>query len=192
MGPSNKYWFKSWDNERSDNLPFSFYKWFFVSGAGGGLTKVDGIPNDMCSAPDVKSILLKNRYTLDFRVKPSGVSSFDELFNNLEEMLLKRITSFIELCTVFRTDFSFLVLRAPAVLMYLATYNILHKSADDAICKKIQNFFKILDENIEKLFNTLQPENFIITSDHGMAPQKYHVNYNSYLADIGYLEKNTP
>lgn len=162
---------------------------FFVSGAGGGLYSVKGIPREMCDSEKTLDILKKKEYIIDLRFKPSGIEDIDILFKKLEEMLLKRTESFIDLSKKENPELAFLVFRAPSVIFYLAMSEIEYKY-NKIWNNKMEHFFELFDDNLKKIFNELNPENFIITADHGMVSQKYHANYNVFLQKYGYLKKN--
>ena len=159
---------------------------FFVSGAGGGLTKVDGIPTAMCSSQEVKDFLEGIQYILDIRFKPSGIEDTDKLFDDLENMMAKRTDAFTDLSLSHEIDFGFLVYRAPVVLLYLAMYEIVDGESSSHIKVRLSSFFSKLDKNLEKIFNKLEPKNFILTADHGIDAQREHVNYNVILERLGY------
>lgn len=163
---------------------------FFVSGAGGGLTKVEGIPKEMCSDEEIRTFLENEGYVLDLRLMPSGIQDKTKLFDSLIEMMTIRVNAFIKLSKERKIDFGFLALRAPTVVTYLAMSEITRYKngvATNEWKQILEKFFSKLDQLIEKLFNELKPENFIVTSDHGVTDQRYHVNFNRFLFDKGYL-----
>lgn len=165
---------------------------FFVSGAGGGLNKIKGIPLEMCSNESIREILQDNGYILDIRLTPSGIKEIDELFNKLEEMMIKRTKLFIELLKKYKADYAFIVFRAPVIIEYLAMSEIdaIKKNNYSNIWKdKLDDFFSLFDSCIEDIFKATLPDNFIITADHGMVNQRYHVNFNNFLQKNGYQKK---
>lgn len=168
---------------------------FFVSGAGGGLYSVKGIPSEMCNSDETRKILEDEGYEIELRFKPSGIVDIDELFDRMNKMMTKRFDTFIKLSVKEQNDFGFLALRATANLQYVIMKEIenylLKKTQKEIWKKNIENHFRLLDHNIKKLFESLKIKEFIITADHGMVPKKYHANYNIILNDINVLGYKT-
>lgn len=162
---------------------------WFISGAGGGLTKVRGIPEDMCSSKEIKEILENDKYIVDLRLQPSKLFDIDDFFNKSTLMMKIRIKNFIKLNKKFPVDFSFLVLRAPTNVTYAGMYEIEEKK--NPLWKiKLEDYFKALDNSLKDVFQKLNPTNFILTADHGVEPQKFHANYNIFLSKKNYLSFN--
>lgn len=164
---------------------------FFVSGAGGGLTKVEGIPSEMCSDEDIRDSLQQRDYILDLRLKPSGITDKHLLFEKLTEMMVTRTDAFIDFSNERNVDFGFLAYRAPTVVTYLAMYEIERFKNGETTSeweKLLVNFFETLDNQLRKVFDQLSPDSYILTADHGVTHQKYHSNFNKFLNDAGLLE----
>jgi predicted AlkP superfamily phosphohydrolase/phosphomutase len=165
---------------------------FFVSGAGGGLYKVDGIPTEMCDSEITRKALESNSYEVEIRFITSGIKDPEIFFNALNNMMEKRVNAFIDLCKSQKTQFGFLALRASANLQYVVMREI--QAYMDGTLKNeywkslLENHYKLLDRLVEKIFTTLEPSEFIITSDHGQVPLKNHINFNVLLKDLGYLK----
>ena len=164
---------------------------FFVSGAGGGLTKVSAIPPEMVSGEFVTEVLRKHNYMVDLRLIPSGIDHLAYLFQLLEAMMLNRTRAFVELCLKHRTDVSFIAFRAPVVVTYLAMSEILfeHRGSNATWQALLAHFFELFDEILRTLFTELSPDRFVLTADHGSAGQKFHVNYNVLLESAGWLHR---
>ncbi|MFA5644520.1 MAG: alkaline phosphatase family protein [Patescibacteria group bacterium] len=168
---------------------------FFVSGAGGGLYSVEGIPEEMCSDKETQDLLTKNGYILELRFKPSGITDKKEMFEKMNLMMKKRFQSYTELAKKNNIDFGFIALRATANLQYVIMSEIknlfdLKNNKKNTWEKYIKEHYEILDKEIEKIFFQLKPDNFVITADHGMTNQEYHSNYNVFLNRNNYLKKD--
>ena len=53
------------------------------------------------------------------------------------------------------------------------------------IQKLLSSHFKVLDESIQRVFEHIKPENYIVTSDHGCVPYLYHANADALLLEKG-------
>lgn len=159
---------------------------FFVSGAGGGLTKVEGVPSEMCSGEATPEKLEAMNYVVDLRLVPSGITDTRQFFAELTSMMNKRFNAFCQLLEDNTCEFGFLVLRAPTVVTYAGMYEIVVKN-NKLWQTELSKFFLALDKGVEKCFRKLSPSNFIITSDHGCVSQEYLINYNVILEQLGYL-----
>jgi predicted AlkP superfamily phosphohydrolase/phosphomutase len=164
---------------------------FFVSGAGGGLYSVDGIPSEMCDSESTRKVLADLDYEIELRFKPSGIQNVEEFFKRTNSMMQKRFAAFKQLCENGGTEFGFLALRGTANLLYVIMSEVQRviESGDftSSWGRHIDTHFSLLDSLTKDLFETLKPKEFIVTSDHGLVPQKYHANYNIALADINKL-----
>ena len=80
------------------NVPTTFpapeVNGFFVSGAGGGVNKVDGIPPDLCHPKEIAPFLEQLGYKIDLRFGTAGIKDIQELFDRLCDMLEKRTEAF--------------------------------------------------------------------------------------------------
>lgn len=177
------------------NIPTTYpapkVRGFFVSGAGGGLYKVDNVPLEMCDSELTRDNLEENDYEVELRFKPSGIKDPASFFNSLNSMMKKRVNTYIKLCKSQNTDFGFLALRATANMQYVVMREIqayMDQRQEDRFWKELlEEHYELLDKLIEKLFTELQPQEFIITSDHGQVPLLYHINFNVLLSELGYL-----
>ena len=183
------------------NVPTTFpaqpVNGFFVSGAGGGVNKVDGIPESLCHPKSLASDLSKLGYKIDIRFGTAGIKDISQLFDQLSEMLEKRAEAFIELQKKYETEFAFVTFRATTVIQYLAMIEMqdyferqkgnkgtVHKSTElwDRGFKKL---YTTLDVCIKNVFEATNPDNWTVTSDHGAVPYRYRVNINKFMQASG-------
>lgn len=183
------------------NVPTTFpaqsVNGFFVSGAGGGVNKVDGIPKELCHPQTLADELAELGYEIDIRFGTAGITEIDNLFERLTKMLTTRTDIFLKLAKREQLDFGFLTLRAPTVVQYLAMSEIqayflreTDPQPSHAASEKWERGFKrlygALDECISRVINTLAPDHWILTSDHGAVPYRYQLNIDRFLQDAGF------
>ncbi len=176
---------------------------FLIAGGGGGVDKVDGLSDSLFYPRDARSILEENDYIVDLRLTSEGITSFDVLIDRLNVIVQNRAKSYISLVQKYKTDVGFLCFRVSTVLQYLAMSEIQailsmrsmpeigSKDPTAApnyskVQKRILEHFKVLDDAIKLVFDTLAPENYIITSDHGAVPYLHHINVDAFLVEAGY------
>ena len=183
-------------------FPAQIVDGFFVSGAGGGVNKVEGIPEELCYPKSLAKELQELGYVIDIRVGTAGIKDIQSLFDKINEMQEKRIEAFIRLCKQHQSDFGFVVTRATTDIQYLAmselqlyfAYRRGELKEEEAIKHSIwfENFekhYKLLDDLIKRLIEELNPEHFILASDHGAVPYKYKANFNAFLQNYGYQKQ---
>lgn len=188
------------------NVPTTFpaqpVEGFFVSGAGGGFNKVEGIPEDLCYPKSLAKELEKLGYVIDIRLGTAGIKDIQQLFDKVNEMQEKQVEAFIRLCKQKQPDFGFIATRATTVIQYLAmselqsylAYRRGEITEQEAIrhsiwFKNFEKHYALLDNLLKRLIEELNPEHFILTSDHGAVPYKYQVNFNNFLQGYGYQSK---
>ena len=188
------------------NVPTTFpaqpVEGFFVSGAGGGVNKVEGIPEDLCYPNSLAKELEELGYVIDIRVGTAGIKDIQLLFDKVNEMQEKRVEAFIRLCKKQQPDFGFIATRATTDIQYLAMSELQSYFAyrrgeltDEEANKHaiwFENFekhYNLLDQLLKRLIEELSPEHFIITSDHGAVPYKYKANFNAFLQNYGYQQE---
>ena len=172
---------------------------FFVSGAGGGMNKVAGIPDELCFPKTVVNDLASIGYLIDLRLGTAGLNDVSELFDLLEEMIDKRTEAFISLCGRYKVDFGFIAYRALAVLQYLGMSELnalwyrkglIDKSPGfepTAVwANRAEPFFAKFDECLKRAIVALAPEHLMITSDHGIGETEYVFNPNAFLKLHGF------
>ncbi|MCB4798324.1 alkaline phosphatase family protein [Neotamlana laminarinivorans] len=170
-------------------------KGFFISGGGGGKELKNGFDASICFPESYTEVLNSNDYILDERV-PSlvwekGLEKYNVFFEKLIEMTEKRILTYIELYKKEPVDFGFLVIRSVAVVHYLAMSEIdnfcnLNIPINNELLDNLKIFYKKLDGSIEKLFLSLNPENYIIFADHGISTLNESININKFLSSNGF------
>lgn len=165
----------------------------FISGAGGGLNNVKTIPDDLCSDAETKKILEKMNYVVDLRYATSGIKILEELFEKLNDMMLKRAEAFVAICNKDRSDFGFIAFRATTIIQYIAMSEIEHliesgktkggggNCDDRAIHQLLREHYSVLDGVLKLIWDSLNPERYILTADHGCVPFMNKVNLNHFL-----------
>ena len=176
---------------------------FFVSGAGGGVNKVDGIPAELCHPKSIVDFLSELGYKIDIRFGTAGIKDIDELFSRLCDMMERRAEAYVQLTEKHQQDFAFVTFRAPTVTQYLAMVELRRyfdqldgKSVEShAAAKKwdsgFEKLYGVLDSCIEKVVEASGADHWIVTSDHGAVPYRYRVSTNQFLEDYGYLNRAT-
>jgi len=177
---------------------------FMVGSAGGGISKVEGLPESLAKPEAVRKFLEENGYIVDIRITTSGITELVELFEKLKEKERTRTRLYIDLCKAHGIGFGFLVDRATTIVQYLCMSEIeaylagksmpeiaSSGAADthDAIFDLLEDFYRELDRNIEMLVTELAPEHFLMTADHNTVPYKFKGNMNAFLEDAGFLQK---
>ena len=162
---------------------------FFVSGAGGGVGKIEAIPPDVCFPEQIKNELIKLDYILDTRFVSSGIRKADIFLERLQKMQKKRTDAFISLCKKYSPKFGFLAYMGNTRIQYLAMSEIEPlvgnmRSHQNNFQRGILDLYKCLDESIGLMIDELQPEHVMIVSDHGAAPYLHSVNANDFLVKI--------
>ena len=171
-----------------------------VGSAGGGLNKVEGIPEALVSDDETREFLQEHGYIVDIRIPNDEIDETEELFKRLSEKESRRTQCFIELCKKNTPDFGFLVNRGNTIVEYLArseieSYEAISKMSEFMlpgapkgwVHSYLEKHFSELDSYIKRLYEELKPDHFIITADHGMLPSKYWANINPFLIKNGWL-----
>ncbi len=168
---------------------------FLIGSAGGGLDKVEGIPDALVYPSSLIPELEKNDYIVDTRLHSSGITGIEDLFDRVNTMERRRTETFVKLCREQNTDFGFVVNTGIRTIQYLAMSEIEKLMASENMNKErqieylLQDLYAKLDQNIQLLIDKLQPEHVIITADHGQAPYKYRGNINVFLEHHGWFIK---
>ena len=178
---------------------------FLVAGGGGGVDKVGGLPESLIYPNDLMPILNEEDYEVDLRLTSSGVTSFKKLVEILNRMVKKRAKTYCRLVEKYQPDLGFPCFRVSTTLQYLAMSELqaMFASQDmpevagqgngdyafSSIQKLLLKHFKILDDAIHEVFERLQPENYILTSDHGCVPYLHHANADALLQEVGFQNK---
>lgn len=183
--------------------PIANINGFIVGGGGGGMNKLQKIGDELCYPRDIAQWLNNREYIADLRLTTSGITDIKKFFEKFTLMVKKRTQAFIELSKKYHTDFSFIVYRALAIIQYLGMSEIeyLHQTENKPsgdpndersilFREELASFYRFFDTMLQKIFDTLQPERFIIVSDHAMVPYLKNVNYNEFLKKSGFLKPN--
>ncbi|WP_435624050.1 alkaline phosphatase family protein [Flagellimonas sp.] len=172
---------------------------FFVGGGGGGKS-LDSTYNDgtMFYPNEIVDVLMENRYVVDERV-PSllfdkKIFEIEAFFDRLIEMMDRRTQSYIDIYSQRPVQFGFLAYRAVATVAYLSMSEIQRvidgrPPLDASFSRQLKRFFSSLDKNIEKLFNQIKINDFVLISDHGITVFDSRVNFNFLLQKLGFQSK---
>lgn len=181
------------------NIPTTFpapkVDGFFVSGAGGGLNKVDGVPEAMCSPAAISTELEELNYVVDIRLGTAGISKIEDIFDKLEDMAERRVDAYIAMCQKYQPEFGFLAFRHLSVIEYLGMSEIMailgedDRPASAVWDQRLKPFFAHFDSLLKRLFDALAPARFLFTSDHGVGPTREYCNPNAFLQEKGYQPK---
>jgi predicted AlkP superfamily phosphohydrolase/phosphomutase len=181
---------------------------FMVGGAGGGINKVDGVPRALCDSDDTQELLNELGYIIDLRIGPGGVKTIHEMFDKIDKIAEIRADAFIELFDKHSPDFGFLCYRTIATAQYVCMSEIeamivseelndlgiggeSSKNILNPVQKRILQHFQILDSALERVYNHIQPDDFIICADHGIANYKFNANADAFLEKYGYLSRQS-
>lgn len=181
------------------NIPTTKYapqvEGFFVSGAGGGLAGVDGIPKEFCFPIEIAEYLNEQQYIIDTRLLSSRIKDMDEWLDRLKATMKKRTDCYIGLQNRYQTDIGFIAYIATQRMQYLAMSEIEdiianHGQAQNKLQEKIKDLFRYFDDLIGQLVDAVSPQNVMVVSDHGQSKYLYDINVNYFLKDIGYWNGN--
>lgn len=179
---------------------------FMVGSGGGGVNKVEGLPEGLVYPKEVQDFLEAQDYIVDIRLTTSGINNIEDLFEKLILKERKRAKAYVELCRKYQIDFGFLVDRATTIVQYLCMSEIetfiASKSMPEFAAKTqgidpeekgvaalLKKFYKALDDNLRYVFESLQPEYCLLTADHSTVPYKYKGNMNAFLEEAGFLRR---
>jgi hypothetical protein len=177
---------------------------FMVGSGGGGVNKVEGLPDSLVYPEEVKDFLEENDYIVDIRLTTSGIETIEELFQQLALKERTRAETYVELCRRYKIDFGFVVDRATTIVQYLcmseietyiamksmpeiASANSGQDPISDGLLELLEDFYRGLDNNIKFICDSLNPEHLILTADHSTVPYKYKANMNKFLEEASFL-----
>ena len=181
-------------------VPTKLKKGVVIGSAGGGLNAIDGIPENLVSRDDIREMLLADKYIVDIRIPNNEITETSDLFEQLIQMEKKRTSCFIKICKKENVEFGFLVDRGTTIVQYLAR-NIIEKikidgrdaisQSDDAWALEfLDKYYQALDENIQNIFEELEPDSFMITADHNTVPHQVKASVEPFLMKSGFLYKS--
>ena len=164
---------------------------FMVSGAGAGLGDVSGsIPRSMCSSPDVHRVLLETGYIPDIRFVFAGITDRNQLLDRLCLMMERRTEAFLRLCGRFEPDLGFVAFMATQRIQYLAMSEIeaCRSGRPTDWAAGLEGLFSCLDGCIDRLMSVLDPDRYVIVSDHGASPYLHAASVDPFLQAMGWQE----
>lgn len=174
---------------------------FIVSGGGGGLNSIGGIPDNMYYPEHVRSCLEENKYIFDIRL-PGKSTKISEFISEITEAEKIQRSTFIQLIDGEKPDFGFHCFRMATEIQYLARYeieNIIQArkisnqndkeyKAESAIHKSLLKYYQSLDDNIKMIFENVHPENYILLADHSTALFENDLNLDVWLKSQSFLK----
>ncbi|WP_158586818.1 alkaline phosphatase family protein [Aurantiacibacter zhengii] len=161
---------------------------FTVSGGGGGVGKIEGVPDGFCQPPELAALLEEMDYQFDVRMSTMPEKTFPAFIERVETVIASNVDALIKLDREIRADLNFICLRPTTGLQYLARFDI-----EDAIASRgeqshanpnvelLRRHYAFLDNEIRRLFEALKPDRFMLTADHGTANYLKRVNINALL-----------
>jgi predicted AlkP superfamily phosphohydrolase/phosphomutase len=163
---------------------------FFVAGPGGGVKAALDVPPSACYPDKIAGYLNQRDYIWEVRFSSSPVKEAASFFELLRRETQRRGPAFLDLCHQFRVNCGLLFSKAPVVVQNLAMVEIeeLISSGGNPtshIQREIVDFYKCLDESIREAFEVVDPDAFMLVSDHGAAPYKTRIDVNKFLIRIG-------
>jgi predicted AlkP superfamily phosphohydrolase/phosphomutase len=166
---------------------------FFVSGAGGGLNKVDGIPDAMVKPASAKDVLARHGYVIDYRFGSEPIRDMDLLFDRVNGMMTRRTAAFVDLCRLHEIDMGFVAYRATTVVQYMAMSELTGlmncgNTPTPIWGGKLRQHYRLVDDALRELFDNLRPDHWLIVSDHGSSPYLHHGNLDVFLIRNGYMQ----
>lgn len=168
---------------------------FAVSGGGGGIGKIDGLPEGYCYPKAIEEHLLAENYEFDVRLSTMAESTFADFVRRVEEVVDSNVRTLQRLARAMPTDVTFMCLRPTTGLQYLARYDIEQAALAKAEGREptgnaalLKRHYAFLDEQIRKTFEAVRPDRFLLVADHGTAPYRRRVNLNALLQETGYQQ----
>jgi predicted AlkP superfamily phosphohydrolase/phosphomutase len=165
---------------------------FFVSGAGGGMGKLDlgEVPAAACHPTEAVAALSELEYIVDIRFRSCGIREVDTFFASLGKMQEARTRAYISLCRQYRPSLGFVAFMATSRVQNLAFSEIEALGGNEGIPtnqiqRRIRDLYGNLDEQIGALLAELQPRHVMIVSDHGTEAYRHSANVNALLREMG-------
>ncbi|MGC3874646.1 alkaline phosphatase family protein [Halomonas sp. GXIMD04776] len=164
---------------------------FFVSGAGAGLGKKEGIPSEACSPSEVATILEAQEYIFDTRYVASGIRDQESFIRRLRLMTERRVRSYCSLNEKYAVDIGFIAFMGTTRIQYLAMSEI-EKMIDQPqekwskLQKDIAELYQHFDEQLRRLTDTIKPKHTVVVSDHGQSPYKQMIDVGAFLKSHGW------
>tara|TARA_B100000212_G_scaffold317287_1_gene272813 strand:+ start:8980 stop:10449 length:1470 start_codon:yes stop_codon:yes gene_type:complete len=168
-------------------------KGFIVSGAGGGSPN-DGkalVDEQVCSSEKVFEVVKNSGYVGDVRFSKRRFESHEIFFKSLMEHDKSIASTYLKLVKEFNPSIGFVVFTAFNRLSGVYRWHLENPNKNNNIDKLIKNYMLSFDKTIEKLFNSIKPDSFILTSDHGHTPRLYDFNINKLLQNNNFQIVNS-
>ncbi|MAR10356.1 MAG: hypothetical protein CL681_10320 [Blastopirellula sp.] len=166
-------------------MPAASVDGFMVSGAGGGVSPSDRLPRKACFPAEMTDELTQDRMCWENRFRVSGYRSADTYIPACTDAIWQRARIFSRLVKKYHVDgLGFLAQKEPVLLTNVFMHDVLNHRIDGtefATRQLLKNFFNCLDDTIDFLCKTLQPDNVAIVSDHGAGPYRKSLNLNALL-----------
>ncbi|MEW8682060.1 MAG: hypothetical protein AB2536_09155 [Candidatus Thiodiazotropha endolucinida] len=174
---------------------------FIISGGGGGLGSIGDIPANMYHPRGIEAILRKHNYIFDIR-PPGGCKTVSEFIRKITDAEVTQKNTFIELTSKEKPGFGFYCFRMTTSIQYLARYEIdrcmdgINKAKENRIEFKTENtiqenlisHYKMLDESIKEMFDSLNPKHYLFIGDHSTALYKKDLNLDVWLESHNLLQ----
>lgn len=162
-----------------------------VSGAGGGFSPSDRIPEAACHPVAMRKPALEHEYIWENRFVVSGMRSADTFIPRCTDAIWRRARLFCDYVKLDKSNaFGFIVQKEPVLLTNIFMKDVCDDSVrygqkNYATAQLLRTFFQALDDSIGYLVDKLQPEQVAIVSDHGATELKRTLNINQLLLQQG-------
>jgi len=178
---------------------------FLISGGGGGLSSIGGVPKGMFYPESIEESLIKNKYIFDIRLskKETTISQFIKKIADAETTQKQ---TFLELANKHQPDFGFFCIRMITEVQYLTRYEIKRciegiNSAkennkpfvpENTVQETLMDYYQQVDDHIKEVFESIQPQEFLFISDHSTALFNHDLNLDVWLANNQFLTEISP
>lgn len=171
-------------------IPAQEVNGFFVSGAGGGFSPRNGLPEVACFPTRIRAKLIESGYVWERRLYRGEDRDPHRFVDDLSYAVLKRTNVFASLCEDFKNDFGFIMHKATTIIQNLAFSEIealieTKGKPSNAFQETLLRFYSQVDEQIGKLLSRVSPQQLMLVSDHGQSPRLFSINVNDWLVCIG-------
>lgn len=174
---------------------------FIISDGGGGLGSIGDIPANMYHPRGIEAILRKHNYIFDIR-PPGGCKTVSQLIRKITDAEVTQKNTFIELTSKEKPGFGFYCFRMTTTIQYLARYEIdrcmdgINKAKENRIEFKTENtiqenlvsHYKMLDESINEMFDSINLKHYLFIGDHSTALYKKDLNLDVWLENHNLLQ----
>ena len=179
---------------------------FLLEAAGGGISSTDGVPRALCDSEETRLELEALNYVADLRLGGTKIDTLTSLFDRLDEIIKLRCEAFLKLCETSSPDYGFLCFRVTTTVQYLAMSEIevlLAREEIDGLSPDLSNqdsylnpaqericaHYELLDQLLKKVFEKLNPKDWLFCADHGASQYKYKINVNPFLVEAGFQQQ---